>query len=362
MVGGSRMGVALLLVFLAAQTIAAQSQIATAFETVKVAEGIYAFIPPEPKSQLVTGNCVAIIGDDGVLVVDAGHFPGLAKKMIAEIRKVTDMPVKYLVNTHWHPDHWVGNSAFRDAFPNVTIVMHTFTREKLETYGRRYAQVAGERIPQMIPVIRDGLAAGKGQNGQPLDEFGKEVQKQLLADAEATVGEFKQARFEGANQTFEREMTIYLGKREIKIMNLGRGNTAGDAVIFVPDAKALITGDTVVSPTPYAFGSYFTEWIEVLKKMKAMNPSVIVPGHGDVQHDFAYLDTLIGLFESTLTQVQAAVKKGLTLEDTRKQIDLTSFEKKLAGDNPWRKGAFQIGFVQPGVERAYEELKYLKSE
>ena len=99
-----------------------------AYETVKVAEGIYAFVPPEPRGGLVSGNSIAVNGDDGVLVVDTGHFPTLARKMIADIRRLTDKPVRYVVNTHWHPDHVFGNGAYREAFPDVNVLAHVETR------------------------------------------------------------------------------------------------------------------------------------------------------------------------------------------------------------------------------------------
>src|ERR1700693_1846943 len=75
------------------------------YHTEKLAEGVYDFIAPEPRTQVVSGNSVAVIGDDGVLVVDTGNVPSLARRMIGEIRKLTDKPVRFIVNTHWHPDH-----------------------------------------------------------------------------------------------------------------------------------------------------------------------------------------------------------------------------------------------------------------
>src|SRR5580704_12069941 len=86
-------------------------------ETVKVAEGIYAFITAESNNAIVSGNSVAIVGDDGVLVVDSGNFPSETRRIIAEIRQLTPLPVRYLVHTHWHRDHTDGDSEYRGAFP-----------------------------------------------------------------------------------------------------------------------------------------------------------------------------------------------------------------------------------------------------
>src|SRR5580692_8314728 len=108
---------------ISAQLIAAQTVTTslppgmTTYETVKLAEGIVGFIPPENNTPFVSGNSVAIIGDDSVLVVDSGHAPSTTARIISEIKHMTDKPVRFLVNTHWHPDHNSGNGLYKEAFP-----------------------------------------------------------------------------------------------------------------------------------------------------------------------------------------------------------------------------------------------------
>ena len=101
------------------------------YQTVEVGAGIFAFIAPETTGPIPSGNVVAIVGDDGVLVVDSGRFPSLAKRMVADIRQKTDKPVRYLVHTHWHVDHIAGDGAFRAAFPDIVFVSTDFTRQKM---------------------------------------------------------------------------------------------------------------------------------------------------------------------------------------------------------------------------------------
>ena len=108
------------------------------YHTEKLAEGVYAFIAPEPRTQVVSGNSVAVIGDDGVLVVDTGNVPSLARRMIGEIRKLTDKPVRFIVNTHWHPDHLMGNAVYREEFPGVAILSTGFTRRAIAEEVPRY--------------------------------------------------------------------------------------------------------------------------------------------------------------------------------------------------------------------------------
>ena len=79
--------------------------------------GVYACVPPETNGPIPSWNVTAVIGDDGVLVVDSGRFPTLARRIVAEIRRKTDRPVRYLVHTQWHLDHIAADSVFREAFP-----------------------------------------------------------------------------------------------------------------------------------------------------------------------------------------------------------------------------------------------------
>ena len=121
------------LAWLVAISCFAQNTIPKTYEKVKVAEGVYAFIAEEPKTEIVSGNSVAVIGDDGVLVVDTMHFPSLTRRMIADIKQLTDKPVRYVVNTHWHPDHLMGNGEYKQAFPDVVILSTPSTREQMES-------------------------------------------------------------------------------------------------------------------------------------------------------------------------------------------------------------------------------------
>ena len=95
------------------------------YRTIQVATGVYAFLTPEERSSFQSGNSIAVIGEDGVLVFDTGNIPGATRRQIAELRKLTDKPVRFVVNSHWHPDHNFGNAEYRRAFPGV-VVLGTF--------------------------------------------------------------------------------------------------------------------------------------------------------------------------------------------------------------------------------------------
>ena len=162
------------------------------------------------------------------------------------------------------------------------------------------------------------------------------------------------------NVVFSDSLDIYLGKRLVQIRFLGRGNTGGDAVVYVPDAKVLATGDLVVSPFPYGTGSFYSEWLSTLHKLLAMNPQIVVPGHGTVEHDSSYVRRLTQLLESLQAQVTAAVKAGLSLEDTQKRVTLADAMQEFCGGREFEdlcRNSFKNNFVGPAVTRSYQEQK-----
>jgi glyoxylase-like metal-dependent hydrolase (beta-lactamase superfamily II) len=350
-------------VFSTAQAIAQQANASAApsfdslfgYETVKVADGIYGFISRDSRLALVSGNSVVIAGDDGALVVDSGQFPNLTRKMIADIHTLTHQPVRILVNTHWHGDHNTGNSVYADAFPGIAIVSTDETREHFADLRRKF--LVAKMFEEQGPAIKKTVETGTSPSGKPVPPDMIKYFSRAYDELNAAYPELKQAREVAPNQTFHNSMKFFLGKREVDVLFLGRGNTAGDAVVWVPDAKVLITGDLVVNPTPYATASFMTEWIETMNKLLAMDASVIVPGHGPVEHDKQYAQAVTDLLRSVVEQTQAAAKAGLTLEDTQKKVDVSSFRQSFSKGNPDLERNFDQYFLQSAIRRAYREVK-----
>jgi cyclase len=327
------------------------------YRTVEVAKGVYAFVTPEERTGFQPGNSIAILGDDGVLVVDSGNIPSATRRQIAEIRRLTPKPVRYLVNTHWHPDHHLGNAEYRAAFPAITIISTPETRANMIA---RFPVYLGQ-MKSFAPtdtMLRKALAAGKTSKGVALTEEQQVMWKLAVNDYAEFYPEVSHAKLEAPNLVFEDSLTVTLGKRVVKLVHPGRGNTAGDAYVYVPDVNTLITGDLVTLPCPFAFGSFLGDWVRALDQMKALHAEVIVPGHGDIQHDYDYIDRVRELLVFTRAKVGAAVEQGLSLEDTRKRVDLSEFKQRFSGGDVVRAQGFDSWFAGVGVERAYEEARY----
>src|SRR5215813_7597770 len=154
------------------------------YTLIPIADGVYSFIAPETDSGVVQTNCTVIIGEESVLVVDTGQFPSLAKRMVADIKKLTPKPVRYIVNTHWHFDHVWGNAVFREAYPGVAIISTEFTRQMVESEGPKTIVKQPGVNTQQAADLRKMIAEGKSPDGRPVTPERKQRIEHLAATLE----------------------------------------------------------------------------------------------------------------------------------------------------------------------------------
>jgi glyoxylase-like metal-dependent hydrolase (beta-lactamase superfamily II) len=320
-----------------------------AFDEVQVAPGVVTFAQHGKNTAVVSGNVTAVVGDDGVLVVDTGHFPEATRRIIARIKKITPKPVRWVVNTHWHSDHIRGNRLFAEAWPGLAIIGTEATRAQFANPG---VQDELGFMEGQAKQVRELLASGK-----VTDEKKRAYYTSALRELEVFGPDIAGAKPLASNLTFRERLTVHLGGRDAQVLFLGRGNTEGDTLVWLPESKTLMTGDLVVFPAPYAFGSFFSEWGPTLRKAIALGPTTIVPGHGPVMHDDSYLRLVADAVETVSSQVGALQKQGLAVEEVRKKLDVSALRQKFAhGDEQIGRG-FDGYFLGPGVPRAYREAK-----
>jgi glyoxylase-like metal-dependent hydrolase (beta-lactamase superfamily II) len=327
------------------------------FDVEKLAVGVYAVIRKEPPGLMVDANNVVIINDDGVVVVDANGAPSITREVLAAIRKLTDKPVKFVINTHWHDDHIRGNQVYREAFPGVEFIGHAAMREYLPTQGAVNRKQFLEGAPRFLEVIKSSLAKNKSLDGSDLNP---EERASYLSDirlAEFVLSDGAAAPAILPTVAIEDHLTLYSTNRVIEIRHLGRGHTASDVIVYLPNERILIAGDLVVWPIPLVGDpqSHIREWSATLEKLSNLNPATIVPGHGPVLHDRSYLKVLAELFTSIRRQTEAAVSRGETLEQTRKSVRLDEFQKQLAGNSSIRRLLFSNYVASPAVAVAFRE-------
>jgi glyoxylase-like metal-dependent hydrolase (beta-lactamase superfamily II) len=195
-----------------------------------------------------------------------------------------------------------------------------------------------ERGPREMAATIAAFKQGKDQQGRALTEEEKKEVRDVLPGLEQVQAELKTVVYQSPTLTFADKLSIDIGNREVQVKYLGRGNTPGDAIVYLPREKILVAGDLLVHPVPYTYDGYPSEWIQTLQKMAQLDAEIIVPGHGPVLHDKTYLYLVTDLLKSAVEQVRARIRQigfpgSHSLEDVKGSVDLTPFRSRFAGDD-----------------------------
>ena len=319
---------------LAALLVTAPLTAQTERKITQLADGVYEIQHKDSQDGLTSGNTTVILGERQVFVVDSCFRPSDAREDIEQIRKWTDKPVSFVLNTHFHNDHNFGNAVYMQAFPALTIIAHVETKKDMDRYGPSSAR----RTEKGTVNIQQMLDTGKTKSGQQLDADDISYLKDALGKRTPVVNEMKQLKFQSATLAFDHDFTLDIGGREVQVKFLGRGNTTGDAVVYLPKERIVVAGDLVVHPIPYTYDGYPPEWIETLDRLAALDAVAIVPGHGPVLHDETYVLLVRDLLKSAVDQLNAKLVEvgpavAQTLDDVKGSVDLTPFRQRFAGDD-----------------------------
>ncbi len=315
------------------------------FEIVKVADGVYAAIGQHG----VYANGAFIVNQSDVVVVDTHLRPSWARDLITEIRKVTSNPVRYVVDTHWHPDHVQGNQAYVSAFgPAVEYLAQHNTREDMIKQGIPAVKDQLEKdVPEEIDRLQKALADGKDFDGKPLTADRRTLLEQALANDKTYLDELKQIKIVLPTITFDRSLILHKPDRDIEILYFGKGHTRGDVVAYLPKEKAVCTGDLLTNGIPYMRDAYPVEWIATLEALRNLDWDYAIPGHGGVQKGKDRLDKLIAYMKDMVAAVRDAIAKGETLEQAKKSVDLSKHAANFPNFTQGNAGA---------IDRTWAEL------
>ena len=279
----------------------------------KITEGVYHAVGTG--SLVVMSNATVIEGDSDVLVVDSQVSPGGAWALREELKAITPKPIRWVVNSHYHFDHSHGNQIYG---PDVEIIGHEFARQQILA-GKSQDSPAREffvgGVPNTIKTLEARLAAATD------DKTRATVQNQL---------DIQRNHLEGTNavkptpptMTLTQTMTLHRGSREIRILFLGRGHTAGDVVVYLPKERIVATGDLLINGTSYMGDAFFTDWVATIEAMKKLDIGTVLPGHGAAFTDLAKLDHWQAYVRDFWEQAQKFHKAGTPWEEAAKQVDL----------------------------------------
>lgn len=331
--------------------------VARNFTVEKIAPDVYAVIRTEPASLWFNPNNLIIVGKTFVTVVDTNIAASYTREVIAEIRKITSKPVRYVVNTHWHDDHITGNRAYRDAFPKVEFIAHESTLADLPNVGAVNRKGSVENGPGLVGLLKRCLKDGKDIAGDPITD---EERRGYASDIELVESFLADAPdFETIlpTKTVRDRLEINDGKRKYEILFLGRAHTGADIVVNLPREKIVACGDLIVSPVPLIGStSYPLDYAATLERLLALGAKTIVPGHGPIMRDDRFAREIIRMLRSIKTQAEASSARGESLDQMRKKFDLKEFEEFFAGSSQHLKFVFENYVFLSATAAAFGEL------
>lgn len=312
----------------------------------ELAPGVFLYATAPYGDVGLDGNSIAIVSPEGVLVFDTNGTPAASAAVLADIRTLTSQPVRYVVNSHWHWDHWYGTETYRQAFPDVRVVSHEKNR----------AMMAGPAIEFNRPGLETQLPAyiaslEKRAAGDP-------ALARRLAEDRFFLEQKRSVRHVLPDVTFSDRMTLEMGGRRIELMNFGRGVTPGDTIVYLPKERVLLVGDLIVNPVTFALSGYPTEWLRVLERVDSMDAATIVTGHGPALTDRILLHATMDVMRTLLREGKAAKAKGLTADQAKDAIlpGLRDRMVAITGDDPQKNQAFKVQLVDWYLHRVYDEL------
>ena len=333
-----RWSLALLFSVSAAASIAS-AQTPLAPKITQIAPGVYSAVGNgtiETRS-----SSMFIVNDNDVFLVDTNITPEATRRLVADIQTVTDKPIRYVVNTHWHYDHADGNQIFG---PEVQIIGHQNERNEILD-GVLKARIALEfqNVGMQIDNLRKQAAAET--------DAAKKKQAEDRATAQQTyLDQLKETVPTPPNVTFEDHMTIFRGDREIRLLYLGRGHSDTDIMVYLPKEKIIATGDFFEGPGTGALNfGFHDEWANNLEKLKALDWETDVPGHGEPfkgKEQIAYFQAFL---RDLWNQTKALHDQKVPVAEAAKRVDLTAHKAHYRNING-------RGFQEATIARIYQVL------
>jgi glyoxylase-like metal-dependent hydrolase (beta-lactamase superfamily II) len=291
------------------------------FDVTEVANGVYAVIAKPG----IASNGAFIVNQNDVVVVDTHLRPSWARETIAEIKKVTDKPVRYVINTHWHRDHVQGNQAYVAAFgPGVTIIEQEFARE--DQIKNQPIEIV-TRAPEEISRLEKLLSSGVDEKGAPLTAESRARLQHGLDLQRDYVAEIPQIQLVPGNLTFDRSLVLHEPGRDICLYYYGYAHTRGDAVVYLPAEKIVLTGDVFESGVPMMRSAYPVEWLGVLESIQKLDWNIVIPGHGGIQRNRETITGFAAYLQDLVTGVKRAAAKGMAADEAVKAVDLGKYSK-----------------------------------
>jgi cyclase len=282
------------------------------FDVKPVVGDVYAAIAkPQYK---VNCNAAIVILDDSVLVVDTHSKPSAARALSAQIKKLTDKPVRYVVNTHFHWDHYQGNQAYPSSWPaGVEIISSEATRQGIEQRGIPRVKHEMLTVPDEIKTLQEQLQ-------KAIDAKQREQIQGNLRQAQDYLAELKSMQITLPTLTFDHSLVLHRKSKTVEILWLGRAHTDGDVFVYLPNEKMIATGDALHGWTPNMNDGYPYDWIQTLDAAEKLDFKYVIGGHGDVIQGKERFELWKQYFGDVMSQTAEAYASGATQEQAERSV------------------------------------------
>jgi glyoxylase-like metal-dependent hydrolase (beta-lactamase superfamily II) len=283
----------------------------------KVADGIY--YATASGTMTVGANSPIILTANEAMIVDSSITPASGRALAEDLKAITDKPIRYVVDSHYHYDHSFGNQVFdRDA----QVIGHQNTLIRMPGSMEQFTYLSSVRpVPDRVASLKERIA-------READAGQKAALERQVANSLAYLEQVKETRVTVPNLTFTDSVTIGRGGREIQIKYLGRGHTDTDVVVFLPKERIVATGDLMESIISYMGDSYPEDWIATLERLKALDFDTVMPGHGIVFQGKNKITVFQQYLRDVIAQLGALRKQGVSAEDAAARVDVTMYSSE----------------------------------
>ena len=305
----------------------------------KVAEGAYARVVSADGEEV--GNVGVAVFDRSVLVFDTHFTPEGGASLLAAIRGITQKPVRYVINSHWHADHTHGNQAFASAqFISSVNARRDMLQMDLPSLNRtlRITQTQLEKLRQA--VVKEP------------DPEQRRTMREQIKSREDYLQAMSRLKIQPPIVTVEESLVIREGKQEARILYLGPGHTDGDIVLFLPVQKVVFAGDLFFNRAiPNVQDANILAWMTTLKALLKLDADIFVPGHGAIGSK-KDVEAFLRYFEDLKALVLPAVERGDSLEQVAQEVKV-----------PAQYASYQFpNFFPSNVQKIFAELKAIQLE
>jgi glyoxylase-like metal-dependent hydrolase (beta-lactamase superfamily II) len=329
------------------------------FQVVRpVDKGIWLLAEPRFQLQPI-GNVTVIEQRDGLILVDAGGSPGAGRRIVAMVKSISPKPVKAVIITQWHGDKPQGLTEILKAWPDARTISTVATQAHLHeaatmntpatpdpARNAKYQKMLADYIATMKKSFENAstpeMRSGYDREVRMLEQYALDMDGALTVPTK---------------EAFSDRLRIDDALSPVEAMFLGRANTDGDAVVWLPRQQIVIAGEIVILPFPYGFESYPSDWIATLDKLQALKFRTRIPGHGLPQTGREQIAKIRAALEDVRAQVAPLAAQGLTLGQVRAKVNLAAQIEAFTRRDPSLARWIKPLWLDPIIASAYKEAK-----